>query len=53
MPLEAEEDTFALLERLLQESRDKDAATVLSSQAAIDESRRLLAQVARDHPDIA
>jgi hypothetical protein len=52
MDRDQEEDTYAHFERLLTENAENDPPMFESSQKAINESRRLLAEVVRDHPDI-
>lgn len=45
-----EEDTQAWFERLLRESRESDPKTIESTRRALDESRRLLAELSRQYP---
>ena len=53
MDLHEHEDIDAHFRRLLRENAEHDRAIFESSKKAIEDSRRLLAEVARDHPDIA
>jgi hypothetical protein len=46
------EDVYAHLMRLLRKNSEQDPKTFHSTRKAIDESRRLLADLARNHPEI-
>lgn len=48
----AKEHTLAHLRRLLRENAERDPDLLASSRKAIDESRRLLQRIDRDHPEL-
>ncbi len=52
MPDPIQEDSYAHLLRLVREDREQMPTIRAASRKALDESRELLRQVARDHPKI-
>jgi hypothetical protein len=46
------EDACAHFQRLLKKDADETKPMIEASRRAMDESRELLARVAKDHPDI-